>query len=83
MGELVDKKAAAYGNSLDRGAEVMALLCPDGVKPEQYFDFVIASRIFDKIARKLTNNDAFGENPWIDVIGHAMVALRHEEERKQ
>lgn len=74
IGALVDEKNAAYGDSFQRSGEVMKLLYPDGIKPEQYVDALGIVRVVDKLFRIAHRKDAFGENPWDDICGYGVVA---------
>lgn len=77
--DLVKTKNAAYGNSFEQSGEFMAMLYPDGVKPEQMKDFLCIVRVMDKIKRISTKKDAFGENPWQDILGYALLTLEQQE----
>jgi hypothetical protein len=73
IGRLVDKKQKAYGRSFDRMAEILKLLYPHGIRPEQYGDLGAMIRMWDKFFRIATSKDAFGEDPWQDVAGYALL----------
>lgn len=75
MGKLVAEKNAAYGNSFGRAGELLALLYPDGVKPEQYRDMLAIIRVIDKLFRIVTRKDAFGESPWRDIAGYSILSV--------
>ena len=74
IGRLVSMKQAAYGDSFGKSGEVLKILYPNGVKPEQYTNFLAVTRVIDKLFRIATDQDAFGENPWIDVAGYGVVS---------
>lgn len=79
LGLLLAKKNAAYGNSFEKGGEVLALLYPNGIRPDQMIDALAAIRIVDKLFRIATDRDAFGESPAKDIAGYAiLMALNHE-----
>jgi hypothetical protein len=75
VGELVAKKNEAYGDSFAQCGEFLQLLYPQGVKPEEYGDMLAIVRVWDKLKRIATDQDAFGESPWKDVAGYALLAL--------
>lgn len=75
LGKLVTEKNAAYGDSFAKSAKFLELLYPDGVKPSQYQDMLALARDFDKSARIATDEDAFGENPWGDKGGYAILSV--------
>lgn len=72
--ELLVKKNKAYGNSFRSAGQALALLYPDGIRPEQYADALAMARIWDKLGRVATDPDAFGEDPFDDLAGYAMLA---------
>lgn len=77
IGRLVDRKQRAYGRSFDKTGEILRILYPHGIKPEQYGDLLAMTRILDKFFRVATNNrDAFGESPWTDVAGYGLLMNR-------
>ena len=39
-------------------------------------------RIIDKMFRIATNPSAFGEEPWKDICGYALLRSKHVEEKK-
>jgi hypothetical protein len=81
IGELVEEKNAAYGDSFAKSEEIMKILFPDGVPVDQYRDLLAVTRILDKLFRIATNKDAFSEDPWRDIAGYAILAVaNHEEE---
>ena len=75
IGNLVDKKQAAYGNSFGKAGEFLKLLYPDCIKPEQYHNALALVRIFDKQMRIATDKDAFGENPYKDIVGYGLLGM--------
>ncbi len=75
VGKLVDEKQAAYGNSFGKAGEFLKLLYPDCIKPEQYHNALALVRIFDKQMRIATDKDAFGENPYKDIVGYGLLGM--------
>lgn len=73
IGELVDKKNAAYGDSFNKSGEILRILYSQGIKPDQYDDVMAIIRVIDKFFRIATDKDAFGENPWQDISGYALL----------
>lgn len=74
IGDLVASKQAAYGDSFGRSGAVMKVLYPEGVKHEQLEDALTIVRVLDKLFRIATDRDAFGEDPWRDIAGYAILA---------
>lgn len=79
IASLTAEKNAAYGDSFAKSGMVMELLYPDGVKPEQYKDFLAIIRVIDKLFRIATRKDAFGENPWEDINGYSLLGAAQNE----
>ena len=80
IGELVEKKNQAYGDSFAKSGDFLRLLYPGGMRPEQYNDALTLVRIFDKQMRIATAKDALGENPWIDITGYSLLATVRRDE---
>jgi hypothetical protein len=75
LGQMVHEKNAAYGSSFAKCGQFLALLYPNGVKPEQYADMLLLVRIFDKQMRIATDKDALGENPFSDIAGYGLLGV--------
>lgn len=75
IGELVQTKQAAYGDSFGKSGEVLRTLYPNGVAVSQYTDMLAICRIVDKLFRIATDKDALGESPWRDVAGYALLSV--------
>jgi len=75
---LVTEKNAAYGNSFAKCDAFLKLLYPNGVHPSQYQDMLTIVRIFDKLMRIANRKDAFGESPYGDILGYALLMLAEE-----
>jgi hypothetical protein len=73
IGELVATKNQAYGDSFARSGEIMRVLYPDGIRPDQYEDALGVVRVIDKLFRIATDRDALGESPWFDVAGYGVL----------
>lgn len=79
---LVTEKNAAYGDSFAKCGEFLRLLFPDGLQPAQYRDALGLVRVFDKMMRIANRKDAFGEDPWRDILGYALLAVTRAEQEK-
>jgi len=82
IGAMVDAKSAAYGDSFGKSSDYLRLLYPNGVKPSQFDAMLLLVRDFDKSMRIATDEDAFGESPFQDKAGYAMLGARMHEMRK-
>ena len=79
IGELVKEKNHAYGDSFSRATEILEVLYPEGVKPHQFRDMLAVIRVIDKLFRLATRKDAFGESPWNDIAGYAVLGIDADE----
>ena len=75
IGKLVDQKNAAYGSSFKKSEQILKVLYPEGIKPEQYGDMLAITRIVYKLFRIATKKDAFGENPFKDIAGYGILGV--------
>lgn len=72
--QLVEQKQAAYGDSFGRSGAVLRVLYPDGIPLDALDDALVVVRIVDKLFRIATDRDAFGEDPFRDILGYALLA---------
>lgn len=79
IGEMVEAKNLAYGNSFAKSGEFLRILYPEGIRPEQYGDALLLVRIFDKCMRIATKKDAFGESPYRDIAGYGILGAAKDE----
>lgn len=75
IGQSVGEKQAAYGDSFGKAGRVLRELYPEGIKPEQLDDALTIARVVDKLFRIATKKDAFGESPWKDIMGYALLSV--------
>lgn len=80
---LVTEKNAAYGSSFETCGEFLRLLYPAGLAPHQYGDALALVRMFDKMMRISRNAGAFGENPWRDLMGYALLGAELAERDRE
>jgi len=83
IGALVEEKNEAYGDSFQRSQEILKVLFPDGVQPNQYRDMLGMVRVIDKMFRIATDKDAFGESPWKDITGYGILGTAGDEREKE
>lgn len=72
IGELVERKQREYGDSWGKAGEILRVLYPDGVTPDQYDTFLGIVRVLDKICR-LANGNQGEENAWEDLAGYGLL----------
>lgn len=79
IGQLVEDKQAAYGDSFGKSGQVLRILYPNGISLGQVDDALCIVRIVDKLFRIATDRDALGESPYRDIAGYALLgAMRAE-----
>ena len=83
IGKLVNEKNKAYGNSFADSDKFLKILWPNGVPVGQYSDMLTIVRIFDKLKRISTDNDAFGESPYGDIMGYCILALNNHNKSQE
>jgi hypothetical protein len=83
IGELLEKKNAAYGNSFEEAKKILEVLFPNGVQLSQYQDLLTVVRIIDKLFRIASDKTAFAEDPWRDIAGYAILSLWSQSKRSQ
>lgn len=82
IGQLVEQKQAAYGDSFGRSAAVLEQLYPNGIPVSAYTDALAIVRVVDKLFRIATDKDAFGESPWKDIIGYGLLSVKRSGDHK-
>jgi len=75
IGKLVMEKNKAYGSAFQVSGDVLRLFFPNGVEPHQYQDMLLVARICDKLMRVASKKDAFGESPYNDIAGYAILGV--------
>jgi len=81
VGELVNKKQKAYGDSFGRSGECLRQMFPEGINPEQYDDLLTIARILDKLFRIANNPSAFEENPYQDIVGYGLLGMKRHADK--
>jgi len=80
IGDLVQEKNEAYGDSFGQSCKILEVLYPEGIKPNQYRDALAITRVIDKLFRLANKKDAFGESPWRDICGYSILGIANDEE---
>jgi hypothetical protein len=78
IGALVAEKNAAYGDSFGQASKILEVLYVDGIRPDQYCDALAIVRVIDKLFRLANRKDAFGESPWEDICGYAILGVAND-----
>ncbi len=71
----VNQKQLAYGDAFGESHKILSVLFPDGVQPDQYKELLAITRVIDKLFRLANQPEAFGENPWADIAGYAILSI--------
>lgn len=79
IGRLTQEKNEAYGDSFGQACRILEVLYPDGISPTQYRDALAITRVIDKLFRLANKRDAFGESPWRDIAGYAILGVANDE----
>lgn len=79
LGSLLEEKNKAYGSAFSKSSEVLKILYPNGIEPDQYTDLLLTTRILDKLFRIATDKSAFNEEPWKDIAGYGLLGVYKEQ----
>lgn len=83
IGELTAEKNDAYGDSFGQACRILEVLYPQGVQPNQFKDMLAVVRVIDKLFRIANKKDAFGESPWKDICGYALLGIANDHAAKE
>ena len=72
IGALVDQKQRQYGDSFGKSGNILHVLYPNGIFPEQYDDVLTVTRIIDKLFR-IANGDQGNESAYADIAGYGIL----------
>ncbi len=82
IGRLVQEKNEAYGDSFGQACRILEVLYPEGIQPNQYRDALAITRVIDKLFRLANKKDAFGESPWRDICGYAILGIANDDDKE-
>jgi len=82
IGELVNRKNKAYGDSFSKCEQILKVLYPNGIQIEQFTDALAIVRVIDKLFRIATKKDALGESPWMDIAGYGILGTINDKPKK-
>lgn len=77
IGKVVDEKNRLYGSSFEKSGDILAILYPDGVKPEQYKNMLGTVRVIDKLFR-VANGNYGDEDAWADICGYGLLLAKDD-----
>ena len=73
IGELVERKNKVYGDSFAKSGDILRILYPNGMEPDQYDDVLAIVRIIDKLFRIATDRDGLDESPYEDIARYSIL----------
>ena len=74
LGPFLVSKNEAYGDATRRIVTVLEAFYPAGIPRDQIENAYYMIQILNKLSRVAQNNDPFGEDPWLDSAGYAVLA---------
>lgn len=83
IGTLVGEKNYAYGDAFGESKRILEILYPEGIEVANYEDLLTIVRVLDKLFRVTNKKDAFGESPWKDICGYALLAVERDEREQK
>ncbi len=87
IGALVERKQVEYGDAYGRAGQVIAVLYPDGIRPDQYGDALGVVRVLDKLFRIAQRGksgvDLGKESPWDDIAGYGVLGAVKDDRQKE
>lgn len=73
--ELLISKEKAYGQAYLNAPEILKILYPEGVQPNDYDKLLYITRILDKLNRIAQDDNT--EDPLQDIAGYSLLAMRN------
>lgn len=87
VGEVVEEKQKLYGDSYGKSGNVLKILYPEGVLPQQYEDLLFVTRMLDKLFRFTSGTPTSrleqDESPVGDMVGYCLLEMRKELKRRE
>ena len=80
IGWTVHEKNEQYGRAFHRVAVLLQILYPDGIKPKDYLDVSILTRILDKACRIANGHK---KDSYEDIAGYALLMVAQERDGSQ
>lgn len=84
---ILQRKNIQYGDSFEKTPEILKILYPKGVQPDQYENLLFLVRILDKVNRIAAAGQKGQhiqdvEDPLVDIAGYAILAQTLREGKK-
>ena len=74
LAKLLVIKEKNYGQSFNRAGDILRIMAPDGIKPDQYDDVLTVVRIIDKLFRVMKGAPD-EESPYHDIAGYSILKI--------
>ncbi len=71
IAEILEQKNKDYGSAYAHAGKFLQILYPDGIRPEQYTNMLLITRIFDKLCRIASGADE--KEPYFDISGYGIL----------
>lgn len=78
LATLLKSKNEQYGSAYNSAPEILKILYPNGVMPEDYSSLLYITRVLDKLQRIATNNASDTEDPFKDIAGYSILYLKEQ-----
>lgn len=69
------EKNAQYGDATTKVANILSILYPNGIQPDQYMEVLVVVRMLDKFCRIATNHKDNKEDAWADLSGYSLLQV--------
>ena len=80
LADLLIAKEKNYGQSFNQTGDILRMMAPDGIKPDQYDDILTVVRILDKLFR-IMKGAPDAESPYSDIAGYAILKLKAQQDK--
>ena len=80
LANLLAMKERNYGQSFNLTGDILRIMAPDGIKPDQYDEVLTVVRTIEKLFRVMKGAPD-EESPYLDIAGYAMLALAREHDK--
>lgn len=81
IAKMLADKNESYGSSYVKVGDLMRILFPRGIPTDRLQEALVITRVLDKLGRLANSPDAFGESPWRDIAGYAILQLAFWQEK--
>lgn len=80
-------KNRKYGDAVRKTVEILKVLYPEGIHPDQYSDLLLLVRVQDKMVRIASytseRREKDDESPWADIRGYGILGEEKDLDPKE